>query len=120
MVGKVRRCPDGGLFRIKAIAQHMVLSLSILTGELDALHKGRIPGLQQGPHGGAALGGIVVRQGENVQPGRPNSLQKSPGRICTVGIHAMHMQVRAVKGCLLHRAASRSFFPRRSRTRNGR
>ncbi len=102
MVGIGHRLPDGGLVRIEAVPQHMVLAPPVPAGELHPADKHRIPGPQQSPYGGAALGGVVVGEGEQVQPGGAHILQQALRGVRPVGIYGVHMQIRFLKAEPLH------------------
>ena len=108
-MGEVHRLPDGRFFRVEAVPQHMVFAPVIPAGELDPLQKRRIAGPQQPPHGGAALGGVVIRQGKDIKARRPYIAQEGSRRVRAVGIQGVHVQIRPCKGVRLHKFSSVSF-----------
>ena len=103
VVGKGHRLPNGRLAPVEAVAQHVVFPPPVLAGELHAPDKRRIPLPQQRPHGGASLGGVVIRQGKEVKPRLAHAAQKRLGRVRAVGIYGVHVQIRFFIGALFHK-----------------
>ena len=110
MVGIGHRLPDGRPVRVEAVAQHMVLAPPIPAGELHPADKRRVPGPQQSSYGGTALGGVMVGEGEQVQPGGADVLQQALRGVRPVGIYGVHVQIRFLKADSFHNYGAHSFF----------
>ena len=84
---------DGGRCRVVAVAQDVVLPLRIPAGEFHPGDEAGVALPQQLDHLEAALAGVMVRQGKELQPRLPDAVQQLRGCVAAVGDGAVHMQV---------------------------
>ena len=98
-VSLFHQLPHGFRFRIIAISEDVVLSLLIPAGELHTGEKLRIVRFSHLPNHAAALDGVMVRDGKQLDSVFPYTADNFLRRIGTVRNGRMHMQVDSVRFC---------------------